>query len=71
MVFVYVTRNGTNRLNKPQPGLRQAKLKRENVKMAKIMIAKRRDRTKKAEGEEKQEKEGGRMKWGMKALKEN
>ena len=34
------------------------------------MIAKRRDRMKKAEGEEKQKKEGGRMKWGMKALKE-
>ena len=34
------------------------------------MAAKRRDKTKKAKGEEKQNKEGGRMKHGMKALKE-
>ena len=34
------------------------------------MMAKRRDRTKRLEGEEKQKNEGGKMKWGMKVLKE-
>ena len=48
----------------------QAKLKKENVKRAKIMTANRRDMTKKAEEEEKQKKEGGMMKQGMKVLKE-
>ena len=48
----------------------QAKLKRENAKTAKVMMAKRRVRTKKTEGEEIQKNEGGKMKTGMKALTE-
>ena len=47
----------------------QAKLKRENVKRAKVMMAKRRVRMKETEGE-KQKKKGGNMKRGMKALRE-
>ena len=47
----------------------QAKLRRENAKRAKVMMAKRRVGTKKTEGKEKQ-KEGGKMKRGMKALRE-
>ena len=38
----------------------QAKLKKENAKRAKIMAAKRRDKTKKGKGRRETEKEGGR-----------
>ena len=48
----------------------QAKLKKENAKRAKVTMAKRRVKMRKMEGEEKQKKEGGKTKGGMKALRE-
>ena len=48
----------------------QAKLKKENAKRAKVMMAKRRVKTRKMEGKEKQRKEGGKTKRGMEVLRE-
>ena len=48
----------------------QAKLRGENTKRAKVIMAKGKVRMKKTEGEEKQKKEGRMMRRGMKALRE-